>query len=107
MAGLVQRVIVEPDAKPSSLLPMRVSLENPDGSPYEGGGSAPGAATATQAGVVKMAASVAQVSEADAALAAGETPTKAEFDAAIELLNSLKATVNQVISAETSAGQMG
>ena len=107
MGALVQRVVVEPDAKPAPLLPMHVSLENPDGTPFAGGGEAPGEATTSKAGLVRMASAVGQVSEGDAAQAAGDAPTKEEFDAVVALVNSLKAKFNQLISAETSAGQMG
>ena len=92
MGALVQRVVVEPDAKPAPLLPMHVSL---------------GEATTSKAGLVRMASAVGQVSEGDAAQAAGDAPTKEEFDAVVALVNSLKAKFNQLISAETSAGQMG
>lgn len=106
MGALVQMMVVEDPSKASPLLPQRVALVNPDGTTFSGG-EVPGAATTSQAGVVRMASAVAQVSAADAAQAAGDAPTKAEFDAVVALVNSLKATVNQMISAETSAGQMG
>lgn len=43
MDGLVQKLIVEASEKASSLLPQRVALVNPDGTPYGGGESLPGA----------------------------------------------------------------
>lgn len=107
MGALVQKMVVEDPSKASPLLPQRVALVNPDGTPFSGGGASPGAATTSKAGLVKMAAAVSQVSAADAAQAAGDAPTKAEFDAVVALANSLKATLNQLLSAETSAGQMG
>ena len=107
MGSLVQMMVVEDASDASPLLPQHVALVNPDGTPFPGGGAAPGAATTSTAGVVKMAPAVAQVSAADASQAVGGAPTKAEFDAVVALANSLKATINQIISAETSAGQMG
>ena len=106
MAALVQRMVVEDASKASPLLPQHVALFNPDGTPYAGG-EAPGAATASVAGVVRMAAAVPQVSAADASPAASETVTKAELDAVVELANQIKSTVNQLISGATAAGQMG
>lgn len=106
MGALVQKMVVEDASKASPLLPQRVALVNPDGTPYSPG-EAPAAATTSKAGVVRMASAVGQVSEGDAAQAAGDAPTKEEFDAAVALVNSLKAKFNQLISAETSAGQMG
>jgi hypothetical protein len=44
------------------------------------------------------ASGVAAVTSADAAAAAGSTPTKAEFDAVVTLANELKAQVNQLLS---------
>lgn len=106
MGALVQAMVVEDASKASPLLPQHVALVNPDGTPYSGG-EAPGAATASTAGVVRMAAAVPAVSAADASPAASETVTKAELDAVVELANQLKSTVNQIISGATAAGQMG
>lgn len=106
MGALVQTMVVEDASKASPLLPQHVALVNPDGTPFSGG-EAPGAATASRAGVVRMAAAVAPVGAADASPAASETVTKAEFDAVVTLVNQLKSTVNQLISGATAAGQMG
>lgn len=46
-------------------------------------------------------ASIVKTAKADAAAAAGTTPTKAEFDAAVELLNDLKAKYNALAEAIT------
>lgn len=45
MAALVQKLVVEDASLASPLLPQRVALVNPDGSPVELGGAVPGAAT--------------------------------------------------------------
>lgn len=42
MGGLVQKFIVESAGKASSLLPQRVALVNPDGTPYGAGEALPG-----------------------------------------------------------------
>ena len=46
---------------------------------------------------VKLAGASA-VASADAKAAAGEAPTKAEFDAVVALANELKKTVNSMVS---------
>ena len=53
------------------------------------------------------ASAVADVSAADAAAAASETVTKAEFDAVVTLVNGLKATVNLLLAALRTSGQLG
>ena len=68
--------------------------------------TAPSAATTTAAGLVKKSSAVTAVASADAAAAAGATPTKAEFDAVVTLVNSCKAQINDLISKAKSAGQM-
>lgn len=45
--------------------------------------------------------SIAKTTKAAAAAAAGAAPTKAEFDAAVELLNDLKAKYNALAEAIT------
>ncbi len=45
--------------------------------------------------------SIAKTAKADAAAAAGTAPTKAEFDAVVELLNDLKAKYNALAEAIT------
>ena len=62
-------------------------------------------ATASQVGGVKVARVTALVASADAAAAAGEAPTKAEFDKVVALANELKAQLNAMINASRSAGQ--
>lgn len=52
------------------------------------------------------AAAVADVSATDAAPAASETVTKAEFDAVVTLANGLKATLNALLAACRAAGQL-
>lgn len=63
------------------------------------------AATAAALGGVKQSSVTALVAAADAAAAAGETVTKAEFDKAVTLLNECKAKLNSVISADRASGQ--
>lgn len=103
MAKIVQKVIVHKGADASPLLPMDVALFNEDGTPFA---SAPSDATTSKAGVVKKANNTAAVSTADAAKAAGDVPTKAEFDAVVALLNVCKAHLNDHLSKSKSAGQM-
>lgn len=52
-----------------------------------------------QAAAVKLSASIAQVTAANAAAAAGDAPTKAEFDVLVTLANQLKTTVNAIVNA--------
>lgn len=55
-------------------------------------------------GVMKAGATEA-VSAADAASAASETVTKAEFDAVVAVANACKAAVNDLIAKAQAAGQ--
>lgn len=66
----------------------------------------PGAATTSAQGLVKKASATNAVASADAIAAAGDAPTKAEFDAVVTLCNELKAQVNDLITKAKSAGQM-
>lgn len=66
----------------------------------------PGAATTSAQGLVKKASATNAVASADAVVATGEAPTKAEFDAVVTLCNELKAQVNDLITKAKSAGQM-
>lgn len=66
----------------------------------------PGAATTSAQGLVKKASATNAVASADATAAAGDAPTKAEFDAVVTLCNELKAQVNDLITKAKSAGQM-
>ena len=43
-----------------------------------------------------------KITSEDAAAAAGETPTKAEFDAVVALANELKADLNKLVKQLTS-----
>ena len=103
---LVQKVIVHEEADVSPLLPMDVALYNADGTPFSGGGAAPGNATTTTAGLVKKASATEAVASADAAAAADETVTKPEFDAVVAVANECKAKLNDLITKAKSAGQM-
>lgn len=103
--NLVQKYVVHPGDEASSLLPQHVALVNEDGSDF-GGGEAPGNATTATAGLVKKSSSVSAVASADATEATGDAPTKAEFDAAVTLLNECKAQLNDLISKAKTAGQM-
>ena len=51
--------------------------------------------------VVMTNTGVAKTSKADAVAAAGSAPTKAEFDAVVELVNDLKAKYNATADAIT------
>lgn len=66
----------------------------------------PGAATTSAQGLVKKASATNAVASANAVVATGEAPTKAEFDAVVTLCNELKAQVNDLITKAKSAGQM-
>lgn len=103
---LVQKVIVHEDADFSPMLPMDVALFNEDDTPFTGGGTAPGNATTTVAGLVKKASATDSVASPDAAAAATETVTKAEFDAVVTLVNECKAQINDLVTKAKSAGQM-
>ena len=103
--NLIQKLVVHEGSEASDLMPMHVALVNDDGSDF-GGGEAPGNATTTTAGLVKKSSSVSAVASADAAVAAGSAPTKAEFDAVVALVNELKTQVNDLIAKAKAAGQM-
>ena len=105
MSSLIQKFIVHSGSEASSLMPQHVALVTEDGDDF-GGGSAPSDATTSKAGVVKKASNTAAVSSADATQAAGEAPTKAEFDAVVALLNECKAQLNDHLSKVKTAGQM-
>ena len=62
---LVQKVIVHEEADVSPLLPMDVALYNADGTPFSGGGAAPGNATTTTAGLVKKASATEKIIEGE------------------------------------------
>ena len=102
--NLIQKLVVHEGSEASDLMPMHVALVNDDGSDF--GGEAPGNATTTTAGLVKKSSAVSAVASADAAAAAGEAPTKAEFDAVVKLVNELKTQVNDLITKAKTAGQM-
>lgn len=103
--NLIQKLVVHEGSEASDLMPMHVALVNDDGSDF-GGGEAPGNATTTVAGLVKKSSAVSAVSSANAAAAAGDAPTKAEFDAVVKLVNELKTQVNDLITKAKTAGQM-
>ena len=102
--NLIQKLVVHEGSEASDLMPMHVALVNEEGEPY--GGEAPGNATTTTAGLVKKSSAVSVVASADATAASGETPTKAEFNAVVTLLNECKAQVNDLITKAKTAGQM-
>jgi len=54
----------------------------------------------------KQTAAVADVGALTAAAAAGATPTKAEFDAAVADLATLRAKVNALLAAMRTSGQL-
>ena len=103
--NLIQKFVVHEGSEASDLMPMHVALVKEDGSDF-GGGEAPGNATTTTAGLVKKSSAVSAVASANATAAAGDAPTKAEFDAVVALANELKAQVNDLISKAKTAGQM-
>ena len=103
--NLIQKFVVHEGSEASDLMPMHVALVNDDGSDF-GGGEAPGNATTTTAGLVKKSSAVSAVSSANATAAAGDAPTKAEFDAVVALANELKTQVNDLITKAKTAGQM-
>lgn len=103
MAVTGENVVVSLDAPTGKNVLGRVALFNEDGTAFTG--SAPVAATASTAGVVKQAVVTPQVAADDAVAAAGTAPTKAEFDAVVTLANELKEKLNDVINAARDAGQ--
>ena len=104
MANLVQKFVVHSVSEASPLLPQHVALVNEDGTEF-GGGQSVGSATTAKEGLVKKASATEAVSIADAAAAAGETVTKAEFDSVVALCNALKAALNDHMAKAKSAGQ--
>ena len=62
------------------------------------------AATTAALGGVKKAAAVASVASADAASAAAETVTKAEFDMVVAVANETKKQLNALLAAGKAAG---
>ena len=85
-------------------------LVNEDGTPFSGGGTGTAytlpAATADTLGGVKQAAFGNAIGNAtpNVAAAAGDTPTKAEFDAFVTAFNSLALQFNRLISGLANAG---
>ena len=106
MGALVQKAYVRPASEASPLMPIRLALVDEDGSDWNPGSGSVAAATTEKAGTVKMAAATEAVSAADAAAAAGDTVTKAVFDAVVALANALKAALNDHLEKESAAGQM-
>lgn len=103
--NLIQKLVVHEGSEASDLMPMHVALVKEDGSDF-GGGETPGNATTTTAGLVKKSSAVSAVASANATAAAGDAPTKAEFDAVVKLVNELKTQVNDLITKAKTAGQM-
>nr|DAV64850.1 MAG TPA: Head fiber protein [Bacteriophage sp.] len=68
-------------------------------------GVIPGTATQSAAGLVKQAAVTPAVTAADAAQAAGDTVTKAEFDAVVAVANETKRQLNALITSMRDAQQ--
>ena len=67
----------------------------------------PGNASTAAAGVVKMAATVADVAAADAtSTSSTETVNPTEFAAVVTLLNECKKKLNALLAAERTAGQL-
>lgn len=85
-----------------------VSLVNPDGTAFTGGGSTASytlkAATTSALGGVKQGTAVADVTSADSAAAAADAVTKAEFDAVVTELNETKKQFNAALAALRTAG---
>ena len=63
----------------------------------------PGAGAAREG---KQTAGVADADAATAAAAAGATPTKAEFDALLADVNALRTTLNALLAAMRTSGQL-
>jgi hypothetical protein len=86
----------------------QVQFVDDNGQPTDiGGGNAytlPDA-SATVKGGINQAVAVADVASADAAAAAGDAPTKAEFDALVTLANELKKQFNAKMAADRTAGE--
>lgn len=61
---------------------------------------------ASQQPSLEQATAVAAVATADAVAAAGANPTKAEFDAVVDLANETKAQLNSILAALKAATQM-
>lgn len=104
MATLNAHIVEEPG--PDSQAVVDMYIDNPDELGGGGGSYTLPEATTSALGGVKKAASVAAVSAADATAAAGDTVTKAEFDAVVTLCNELKAKLNSALANMKSAGQI-
>lgn len=84
-----------------------VSLVNPDGTAFTGGTDSVAWNDVTGKPAtfpVTKAAVTASVKAADAAQAAGDAPTKAEYDALVALANETKRQLNAMITAQRAAG---
>lgn len=93
------------DPGPDTQAVVDMHIDNPDAIGGGGSGYVLPAATTSALGGVKKAATVAAVSAADATAAAGDTVTKAEFDAVVTLCNELKSKLNSALANMKSAGQ--
>lgn len=111
MSFPVQTLVVQAAAKKNHKigpLDALVSLVNPDGSAFTGGGSSytlP-AATADALGGVKLQVFKETIGNANEniAVAAAAAPTKAEYDSLVASYNALAKQFNQLVSGLSSSG---
>lgn len=111
MGAFTQDFIVQSGGKKkhkTGAMDVPARLWNPDGTPFAGGSAYTlPAATPAALGGVKKGAAVAAVSAADVTAAAGNTPTKAEFDAMVAELNETKKQLNAALGSLKAAGVIG
>lgn len=100
----IQVRLVGGDADPTQQT-INIKTVDGDGKHVDVGGYTLPAATTAAIGGVKEAAVTPLVAAANATAAAGDAPTKAEFDALVTLANANKAAINSLINTARSAGQ--
>lgn len=101
MAGTIQAIHFVDEQPSATQTVVQVYADNlPEG----GGTYTLPAATASALGGVKMAATTPDVNASAAATAAGDAPTKAEFNAVVALANATRATLNALLGRLEAAG---
>ena len=105
MGAFDKTLVTGSEGGSSKVFEQPVKLVNADGSAFAGGAAYTlPAATASVLGGVKMAATTPDVNASAAAAAAGDAPTKAEFDAVVSLANATRATLNALLGRLEAAG---
>lgn len=110
MAGFTVQPLVVQEGEGAGTFAMPVRLVNEDGTPYAASGSGSAyvlpAATQNALGGVKLQVFGTAIGNAttNVAAAAGDAPTKAEYDALKDAYNALASQFNRLISGLSTSG---